>query len=232
MHFQGHVADVGGYKVEYAFAANTLRDAYIKVALGDLLGVETEGVASIAMMAGQHKVVFSRFEMTSSNSINTVERPMIVRALAPAYDVGLFFNNSYMDGKLAWWASITNGIDSSDDEMAYSTRVVFNPFMGEEDNDLESLSLGLNCYYENMGSNSGSSSGISTGWISTATGGTYGFEHQTSSSSSLTTTGTARGLDVRVGLDAHWHCGQFGVTAEGIWSRAEQPGPPRWAAPS
>ena len=208
LHALGTVADDWRYKVEYDFAASALRDAYIAVFLSDLLGLESEGIASIEMSAGQRKVPFSRSDLLSSNTINTIERPMIVRSLAPAFDQGLFFSNSYMDGRLWWMLSCTNGTDG-DDELAYTGRIVFNPMMGDEGSMLEPLSVGASANYQ-------SNTDGSTYNVSTPGGGGY------SSGSGLLPSGSfSRGEDVRLGLDAHWRTGPFGFTTECLYGRQE-----------
>lgn len=227
--FSGQVGDGWGFKIQPDITTGKarLRDAYIKTKTSAVFGsTGSEYIDGITWKFGQFKQPFSLSELTSSNVIDTIERPTIVRAVAPSRDIGIQLSNKVFDDMLAWYLAISNGTNSvnSTDEFWYWARVVVAPFLDDEDSELKNLHVGLS--FGTAHTKSGESFSFST-----AGGGPYGvpgvprdymplFAIDNEFSTFYPGLET-RGRELLLGIDAMWFWQALCVKAEFIYAQQD-----------
>jgi phosphate-selective porin O/P len=157
---------------EFSTWGVNLRDAWIKTSLLHLLGgTGSEYIDAIDMKAGQFKMPFSLAALASPYAWDLSTLPMIVRALAPGWDVGLQISNTLHDGMLYWALAVSNGTNAvnDSDEFWYWARVVVAPFLSGDDDMIRNMHFGAN-----FGTSHESSMSGGTPNLSTSAGGPYG----------------------------------------------------------
>ena len=91
----------GGVEADLSRGADLMNEAW--------LGVRAWRSGQI--VAGSHKVPFSRHALLGSGEQALADRPLAVQALAPFRQVGVTAHGSYDFGGLAWWLGAANGFD-------------------------------------------------------------------------------------------------------------------------
>lgn len=203
-YLAGNVADGWGYKIqtEVSTGSARLKDAWITADIATIIGdTGSEYFDGIQMKVGQFKAPFSHAKLTSSNYWDTVERPVIVNALAPGRDVGLQFSNSVFDDMLYYAIAITNGTNgpNDDDEFWYTGRVAVAPFADSDDEMVKNLHFGLS--FATAHTSSGESASLRT-----AGGGPYGVpgDDDDFTFSTFYPTFPVCGRELLWSLDAQW----------------------------
>ena len=170
----GQIGDGWFFRIQPEFSTSgvILRDAWIRASLGTLMGVTgSQYLDGVHLKAGQFKMPFSMAALASPYAWDLITLPMVVRALAPAWDVGAQLSNTLYDGMLMYAMAISNGTNSFNDtdEFWYWARCVVAPFLSGDTEAVRNMRFGLS-----FGTSYASRGSGGTTSLSTAAGGPYG----------------------------------------------------------
>lgn len=133
----GNISENIDYRVliDAAASSNILRDAYIKYKHFPYANIK----------AGQFKIPFSEEWLTSSSTIDTIQRARVVTALSYDRDIGVMLEGKLYDDKFYYATGVFNGAgrntSDNNENKDFIGRVVFSPFKGSK-NLLDDLSFG------------------------------------------------------------------------------------------
>jgi len=217
LNINGQVGDGWSFKIQPEFSTDGawLQDAYIQTRTSAVFGASgNEYIDGIAWTFGQFKQPFSLSKLTDDYAIDTIMRPMLVRALAPGRDIGIQLSNTIADGMFYWAVAIANGTNDVNDtnEFTYWARVVVTPWLNDEDSPVRNLHFGLS-----FGTQHSKESG--TPGISGAGGGPYGYgcdyyDDGYDGYDSFYPEYAVRGREMLWGLELLWWLDQLAVKGE------------------
>ncbi len=199
--FKGKLADFAKFKIQPDFAgvgSFSLKDAYLDVAVADLIGSDEDILGGLTLRGGQFLQPFGWAELTSSNQFDTVERP-IINSLAAGRDVGFMLHGG-TDGFRYYIACAngSNGSSNDNDDFTYTARVEFDLY----ESDDTGFQLGID--------------GYSNPHVTTTS---TGFKDTTSGT--LNQTYPVDGSDMRFGIDGQFNTGCLGVKFEWLYASQE-----------
>jgi phosphate-selective porin len=223
LNFSGHVFDDWRYKIQSEFYTSgaALKDAYIQTNLGTIAGgTGNEYFDGLQLRFGQFKMPFSYGELVSAYKTDMINRPLIVKYLAPGRDIGFQVSNTVMDGALDYALAISNGTNSTNtsDEFWYWARADAAPFTGDDGEMFQNLHFGVN-----FGTSWGN-----PGWtpsLPSYGGGPYGIPGAPDDFATFSS-GTYPSIDVAgrqllAGFELRWWWQQWAVRAEFMHARQE-----------
>ncbi|MGC9065229.1 MAG: porin [Candidatus Ratteibacteria bacterium] len=126
----GKVIDKVTFKIEFDTTKgkdnDLLTDAWVKLAYFPQFNITL----------GQFKLPFSEEYNISSSALDTIERSLPVNNMATEYDKGIMFDGNFINGKIYYGVSLTNGTGGNrsedNDDKDVTGRIVFAPWSGSE----------------------------------------------------------------------------------------------------
>ena len=218
LRLTGQVGEGWAFKIQPEFTTDGdvyLMDAYIRTNSAAVFGeTGSEYFDGIDWTFGQSRVPFSLSIQTSDYQLDTIMRPVMVRALPIGRDIGLTLSNTVADDMLYWALAMTNGENTTNtsDNFWYWARVVFAPWVNDDEGAVKNLHFGLSFGTAHTpGRAVGSTAGMSS-----AGGGPYGMVGSSSypSMGNFYPTATVKGREMLWGLELLWWMEQFAVKSE------------------
>lgn len=194
--FEGTVWKNFDFRVMPDFAGNnfTLLDAYADLKFSPHFSV----------LAGKTKSPFGLERLVSQTSLLFIERGLPT-SLAPNRDVGIQVRGSLFDQRLEWTVGVLNGtpdggssVADLDDDKEFAGRLFSHPFKNADSNWLKGLGVGVAATY-------GDKSGTAPAAYTTVNQQTF-FRYNNGV--------VNNGTHWRVGPQAYWYAGPFGLLAE------------------
>jgi hypothetical protein len=104
---------------------------------------------ALVVEAGLFKAPFSRELLTGAGAIDFVNRAQVVRALAPARQIGAAVGGTLLDGALAWDAGLFNGngfdgLGNDNDDFLWAGRLAIHPPGFQTPDTGDGLEIALN----------------------------------------------------------------------------------------
>jgi hypothetical protein len=216
----GQIGDGWFFRVQPEFSTSgvELKDAWIRASMAALVGASgSQYLDGVQLKAGQFKMPFSMAALCSPYTWDTIRTPMVVRALAPTWDVGAQLSNTLYDGMLMYALAISNGTNAINDtdEFWYWARLVVAPFLTSDSAMVRNMHFGAS-----FGTTHTARGGTSTS-LSTFAGGPYGEVCEPDSSAmygAFNANYPLHGRQILWGLELLWYFGQWAVKAEGLWA--------------
>jgi len=179
---------------DFAGSSFTLQDAYVDLRFSPYF----------SLLAGKAKSPFGLERLVSQTSLLFIERGLPT-SLAPNRDIGLQARGGLFDQRLNWTFGVLNGtpdggssVSDLDDDKEFAGRLFSHPFKNSDSDWLRGLGLGVAATY-------GDKSGSAPATCSTVNQQTF-FRYN----NGVVNDGT----HWRVGPQAYWYRGPFGLLAE------------------